>query len=108
MRAVGKYRLAYEISLPSTVGRMHPVFHVSDLRPYLRSGNYQPPPLPDYIEGELEYTVSHIVSHKEVKRGNVKSYRIAWDGYPDDHTDEPPSNLTNCPDGIREYWANLG
>jgi hypothetical protein len=37
----------------------HPVFHVSALRPHHTSGNYQPPPLPDYIEEELEWEVDY-------------------------------------------------
>jgi hypothetical protein len=54
------HKLAVRLDLPSRAKLMHPVFHVSTLRPYYRSGNYQPPPLPECIEGELEREVDNI------------------------------------------------
>ena len=40
VHSVGTHKLAYKLKLPQVVARMHPVFHVSALRPYLRSGAY--------------------------------------------------------------------
>ena len=112
MKVIGKYKLACKLELPSVLTRVHPVFHVSKLRPYYRNGHDKPPPLPEYIDGEPHYQVSHIVSHKLDSRGRVKSYRVAWEGEGQNYDDLPPSNLTdptaNCAEAIREYWENLG
>jgi len=35
--------VAYKLELPPTMSRLHPVFHVSLLKPYLSDGPYQPP-----------------------------------------------------------------
>ena len=52
---VGK--LVYRLDLLESMNRIHPVFHVSKLKPYKASGRVQPPPVPIEIEGELEYEV---------------------------------------------------
>ena len=52
LEAMRPYKLAYKLDLPQVVKHMHPVFHVSALRPYLRDGPHQPPPLPEFVDGE--------------------------------------------------------
>jgi hypothetical protein len=54
------YKLAVRLDLPVLAKHMHPVLNVSVLRPYLTSGVYQPPPLPECIEGEFEWQVDYI------------------------------------------------
>ena len=108
VQVIGKYRLACKLDLPSVLKRVHPVFHVSKLRPYLRNGHHKPPPLPVYVDGVPEHEVSHIVAHQLDSQGRVKSYRVAWLGEGENYTDEVPSNLTNCNEALQEYWANLG
>jgi hypothetical protein len=54
------HRLAVRLQLPSRAKYMHPVFNISVLRPCLSSGAYQPPPLPESIEGEFEWEVDYI------------------------------------------------
>lgn len=44
--------------------KVHPVFHVSLLKTYHRSGRYQPPPVPVEIEGALEYEVERVIDHR--------------------------------------------
>jgi Chromo (CHRromatin Organisation MOdifier) domain len=83
---------------------MHPVFHVSALRPYCRDGPYQPPPLPEYIDEYPEWEVSHIADVR--RKGKKLEYRIAWQGLQDKDTWEPEENLTNCPDKLREFWEH--
>jgi hypothetical protein len=45
------HKLAVRLDLHSRAKLMHPVFHVLNLRPYHTSRNYQPPQLPDSIDG---------------------------------------------------------
>jgi hypothetical protein len=61
LECIGPRNLAYRLELPQHL-RMHNVFHVSALKPYHSSGQYQPPPLPQYIDGEIEYEVDWIES----------------------------------------------
>jgi hypothetical protein len=94
------HKLAVRLDLPSRAKLMHPVFHVSSLRPYHTSGNYQPPSLPDCIEGELEWEVDYIGKCKG--SGKRLKYLVHWGGYPDSAADwQPAANLCNAPDKVR-------
>lgn len=96
--------VAYKLSLPSHV-RMHDVFHVSALRPYHARGSYQPPPLPELIDGELEWEVDWVESTRG--EGKRRQYLVHWVGH-DYPTWEPECNLTNCAEKVREYWHFKG
>ena len=106
LEPMGPYKLAYKLDLPQVVKHMHPVFHVSALRPYLRDGPYQPPPLPEFVDGGLEYVVAYISSTRY--EGNRRQYRVHWEGSQDHDTWEPKSNLTNCADAIDDFWKFKG
>ncbi len=105
LHAVGHKR-AYKLELPAHV-RMHPVFHVSALKRYhIFPGHYQPPPLPVYVDGELEYEVDWIEDTRY--EGKRRQYLVHWTGYADESTWEPVSNLANCPAKLREFWQGKG
>jgi hypothetical protein len=93
------------------MGKVHPVFHSSVLKPYLRSGAYQPPPPPELMEdGELEFQVEAVLDYRERKVGGsrktVPEYLVKWLGYSHEHnTWEPLANLTHCEELIAEYQA---
>ncbi len=90
--------------------RVHPVFHVSLLKPYNVSGSVQPPPLPIVVEGEIWFTVEKILQHRDTKiitRPATKhrpkrvklqrEYLIKWLGYSDDHNSwEPAEGITEA------------
>ena len=103
-RTVGSHKLAVELELPPVAKRMHPVFHVSALRPYERSGNYQPPPLPDFVAGEPEWSVAFISDTRY--SGSRRQYRVHWEEQQDQDTWEPVRNLTNCAESIAAFWAS--
>jgi hypothetical protein len=109
--------VAYKLELPASL-KIHPVFHVSLLKPYNKSGRVQPPPLPDLIEGELEFEVEAILAHRDVqvrrKRNRSKTpvlerqFLIKWLGYDEsNNTWEPESNCSHCKDKVDEYFARL-
>ena len=102
VKAVGNHHLAYELDLPQALNRMHPVFHVSALREYKRSPNSRPPPLPTFVDGELEFEVSHISDTRYT--GSRRQYRIHWEGDRDQDTWEPVQNLRHCAAKINEFW----
>jgi hypothetical protein len=109
--------VAYRIELPPTLS-IHPVFHVSRLKPY-RDGQEEfplrdapparPPPeiLPD---GEQAWEVDRIVARRERKYGRGKriEYLVLWKDFPEhEKTWEPASSLmSQVPDKVNEFLQN--
>ena len=102
--------LAYHLRLPPT-WKIHDVFHASLLSTYRETAehgpNYANPP-PEEIEGEEEYEIAEILSH----RGSPgrRSYLVSWQGYSSAaNTWEPEWNLQHTQTILKEYkqWRNL-
>jgi transposase InsO family protein len=96
--------LTYRLKLPQQ-WRIHPVFHASLLSPYkendIHGTNYLNPS-PDLVEGQTEYEVEAIVSHRRQGRGHA--YLVKWKGYSTgDNTWEPERNLTHASDILLDY-----
>ena len=102
---------AYELELPASV-RLHPVFNVSQLRPYRDPsarfpGRVTEPQPPIVVDGEEDYEVEAILGHRDRRRR--REYLVKWVGYPDlDNTWVPASNLGNAPDVLEGYKAATG
>jgi hypothetical protein len=97
--------VAYRLALPPQ-WTIHPVFHALTLTPYVETKehgeNYSRPP-PDLIDGEEQYEVETIRSHRCHGRKKQLQYLIKWKGYPEsDNTWEPVTNL-QAPHLIKEY-----
>ena len=105
--------VAYELKLPASMFRVHPVFHVSKLKPY-RDGSARFPTrrqlptrpsasvLPDTNEEAWE--VERVVG-KRVVRGSVQ-YLVLWKGYPEwERTWEPEHNLRYARHAVQAYEA---
>lgn len=62
--------------------KVHPTFHASELSSYretdIHGPNYTEPP-PDVINGEEEYKVEAILSHRGT--GKRRRYLVSWIGY---------------------------
>jgi hypothetical protein len=108
LRVIGP--VAYELELPPE-GRIHPVFHVSLLRPYQNPSQFpdrpptNPPPPPVTVNDIPEYEVEHILDHRTQR--NQQEYLVKWVGYPDhDATWEPVGNLTHADELLEEYLAS--
>ncbi|GAB5480202.1 MAG: hypothetical protein Marn2KO_36690 [Marinobacter nauticus] len=112
-RYVGPFKIeavvspvAYRINLPAG-WRLHPTFHVSKLKEYLRSDEYirDDPPGPalvDELTGEEEFEVESIIRAKG--KGARKRYLVLWKGYPvHEATWEPAENLSHCAERLAEF-----
>ena len=90
--------VAYRLDLPPT-WRIHPVFHVSNLKRFHRSEEFEReerPPSPIVVDGEEEYEVEAILKHKG--KSARRLYLVMWKGYPITEASwEPESHLQNAP-----------
>jgi hypothetical protein len=113
--------VAYKLELPASL-KIHNVFHVSLLEEYrsrAQGGKVQPPPLPQLVDGQVEYAVEQILLHeyrdKAIRQGKHAKkktqelrYLVKWAGYGIEHnTWEPAANCQNCPDKVQQYWDSV-
>jgi RNase H-like domain found in reverse transcriptase/Reverse transcriptase (RNA-dependent DNA polymerase)/Chromo (CHRromatin Organisation MOdifier) domain len=97
--------VASQLDLPIS-WNIHPVFHNSLLTPYVETNahgpNFTRPP-PDLINGEAEYEVEAIKSHRYFGKNKRLQYLLKWKGYPEaDNTWESEDQL-NAPDLLKQY-----
>src|SRR6185369_5885441 len=114
---IGPYRIikkvsvtAYKLDLPNTF-RIHPVFHISLLKPYHETSDFSrtvpPPPIFVPENQQEEYEVETILDKKIVK--NKKQYLVKWLGYPlHDATWEPVEHLVNANEKVKEFENQQG
>jgi hypothetical protein len=87
--------------------RIHPVFHISLLKPYQASPNefLHPTPPPAMVLPNTEheeYEVETILDKRILRK--KPQYLIKWLGYPlHDATWEPLEHLNNAKDKIKEF-----
>ncbi len=90
-RFIGPYRItkvlspaAVRLKLPHTLGRVHPVFHVSKVKPVFHSplhpvGSPLTPPPPRIVDGTPVYTVRKLLDIR--RRGRGFQFLVDWEGY---------------------------
>ena len=85
----------YRLKLPSSM-RIHPIFHVSLLKPTVNEETSEAP-----VAMDDSYEVEKVLG-KRTRKGKTE-YLIKWTGYDDQaNTWEPTAHL-NCPERIREF-----
>jgi hypothetical protein len=105
--------VAYKVQLPEA-WRIHPVFHVSLLKPYLTdSARRLQPPTPEIIDGEAYFQIDRIVDHRLTKLGRrvTREYLIRWKDFGPEHNSwEPERNIAESESGktLKLYWNHLG
>jgi len=100
--------VVYQLQLPPS-WKIHPVFHASLLLPYsktpLHGPNFSQPP-PDLIDGEAEYKVKLIKSHRRHGQSRTLQYLIKWKGYPESDNTWENTDQIYAPDLIKLYHQN--
>ena len=101
--------VAYGLDLPPA-WRIHPIFHVSNLKRLQRSKEFEReerPPSPVVVDGEEEYEVEAILRHKG--KGAQRLYLVMWKGYPITEASwEPELHLQNAPLILEDYLCCVG
>ena len=95
------------LQLPSTMARLHPVFHVSLLEPYRANtlpGRVAPPPPTIEIDGNEEFEAEEIWDSK--LRGNQLWYLIKFKGYQEPEW-QPAANAGNSPELIASFHSRF-
>ena len=96
--------VAYRLKLPKG-WRIHNVFHVSLLEPFVPNtipGRKVPPPPPVVVEGDVEYEVEEIVDSRLFRK--KIQYLAKWAGYgPEENTWLKLAEVENCLDLVDEF-----
>ncbi|KAJ9522154.1 hypothetical protein QJQ45_005129 [Haematococcus lacustris] len=97
---------AYKLTLPASMSRLHPVFHVSLLKKYSGSDvGIMPPPV-EWMDETPVYYVERLLDHRYVRAGKAGEFLVQWEGYDASfNTWEPRANLTGCDKLLAEYNA---
>ena len=83
--------VTYELDLPKA-SNIHPIMHVSLLKPYKTLAKNRAPPLPKADE-QNEYEIETILAHRKTKGGQMR-YLVKWKGYTfEESTWEPEENF---------------
>ena len=97
--------VAYRLQLPAA-WTIHDVFHASLLTPYQQTDqhgvNFTKPP-PDLVQGEEEFEVESIRSHRQFGRARKLQYLVKWKGYPEADNSWEPAEQVFAPELIRRY-----
>ncbi|KAK6927639.1 Chromo domain [Dillenia turbinata] len=104
---------AYKLKLPNRL-KVHPVFHVSFLKPYHEdlSGEERHTAVkaPPNIQEQFEKEVEEVLNHRVIKYGRStrrQEYLVKWKGEPlEDATWEKDKTLWQSEDKIKEYRRN--
>jgi len=110
---------SFTLYLPDTMRAIHPIFHVSMLKPATPNTFQQhskPPPAPVIIDREPEYEISRIVDSKiDYWRACKLLYKVIWLGYEDTNNDSkwlPATELGHAKELVNnfhlKYPAKLG
>ena len=96
--------VTFELSLPNTY-KIHPVFHVSLLKPTVTGsfpGREDPPPPPVTVGEDTEFVVEAILDSR--KRCRQIQYLVKWKGYSLEESSWEPAKDVHAPKLLAEFF----
>ena len=100
--------VAYQLELGGELRRVHPVFHVSLLRPFHTGGDGHPMPVPLELDEGEEFEVDCLLRHCCSCTGTYE-YLVRWKGYdPSFDLWLPEPELSSARDLLAVYKAAHG
>ena len=96
---------AIRLNLPPSLCRIHPVFHVSRLKPHVLSAHHPPvrtPPPPRLIDGGMAHTVRWLL--KVRNRGRGRQFLAQWEGYGPEENSWIPERHILDPALVRQFF----
>ena len=103
-------KASFTLQLPNYLHTVHPVFHVSQLKPATPNtipNRVQSPPPPIEVDEDIEYEISEILDSKLDKRRKCQLlYLIQWAGY--ERTDQeidwlPTTELKHAVELVQDF-----
>jgi hypothetical protein len=96
--------LAYRLALPPH-WRIHDVFHISILKPWVPSDDRAVLPLPELLD-DYSYRIEHILGHKLIPYSTSSyHYRVhMWDTTPENDVWESEATLLSCVPALLETY----
>ena len=102
-------KVDYRISLPRS-WKIHNVFHIDRLIPFIETEEYgqaYSQPTPELIDGEEEYEVDEIITHRRKGRSRKQEYLVKWKGYPSSENSWMKEDDLHAPELLAEYRCSL-
>ena len=111
-RYIGPYAIdriinpaAVRLVLPHSLRRIHPVFHVSRVKPHVTSDLVPPapaPPPPELVDGHPQWAVRKLL--KVRRQGRGFQYLVDWEGYGPEERSWIPRSQIMSPILLREFY----
>ena len=103
--------VTYWLLLPSQI-KIHNVFHVDLLTPYVKTQTYgenYPQPPPEIIDGEEEYEVEMIIDDCYIRQGwkRKKQFLVKWEEYPRSENSWVSEEDMHAPGLLTDYLSLL-
>ena len=96
---------AYQLQLPPSMSRLHPVFNVVKLTPApedpVQGWHVPPPPLLEIIDREEEWVIEEILNSRMINQ--KLQYLVKWDGFRIEHNSWEPWDNIHAPDLVSEF-----
>ena len=101
-------KVAYKLRLPKQM-KIHNVFHVNLLFPFIHTKAYGPAfsrPTPELVNDEEHYEIEEIIDARRKGRGHKLEYLVHWKGYPASERSWVTSQDLDAPELLKEFYAS--
>jgi len=97
---------AYQLRLPPSMGRLHPIFNVVKLSlappDPIPGRRASPPPLPEIVDGKEEWVVEEFLDSRMVNRRLC--YLVKWEGFGVEHNSWEPWDNVHAPELVVDFY----